>query len=102
MHVPSVIASELIGSFLGLMPDEIAEEQIADGLGEFANMVCGAFLTDAGGRLDFALTKPEVEHELPGWRPVEALTAANREGTAYPVAINDQPMILRVDLEVRL
>lgn len=102
MHVPSGVASELIASFLGVMPDEVAEEQIADGLGEFANMVCGAFLTDAAGRLDFALTKPEVEHELPGWRPVEALTAANREGTAYPVAINDQPMILRVDLEVRL
>ena len=102
MHVPSPVASELIGSFLGMMPDEVAEEQIADGLGEFANMVCGALLTDAAGRLDFALARPEVEHELPGWRPLEALTTAAREGTAFPVAINDQPMLLRVDLEVRL
>ena len=102
LHVPAQVASELIASFVGPLPEEITEAQIADGLGEFANMVCGAFLTDAAGRLDFALTTPEVVHELPGWRPLTALTAADGEGTAYPVAINDQPMVLRVDLEVRL
>lgn len=102
MHVPALVASELVGSFVGQLADEMTEAQIADGLGEFANMVCGAFLTDAGGRLDFALTRPEVIHELPGWRPLTALTAADGEGTAYPISINDQPMLLRVDLEVRL
>ena len=101
-HVPALVAGELIASFVGMLPDAITEEQVVDGLGEFANMVCGAFLTEAASRLDFALTKPEVSHERAGWRPLAELTAADGEGTAFSVAINDQPMILRVDLEVRL
>lgn len=102
LNLPASVGGELVASFVGLMPDEVTEAQIADGLGEFANMVCGAFLTDAGSRLDFALTRPEVRPEPAGWRPLDALAAANGEGTAYAFAINDRPMVLRVDLEVGL
>jgi hypothetical protein len=102
LHVPSHAAEELVASFVGLADAPLAEAEIADGLGEFANMVCGAFLTDAGNLLDFSLTRPAVVHEPAGWSPLAALAATDGEGTAYALAINDWPMILRVDLEVRL
>jgi hypothetical protein len=102
LNLPAPVARELVASFVGILPDEVTEAQIADGLGEFANMVCGAYLSDAGARLDFALAAPDVRHEPAGWRPLEALSAVTDEGTAYAFSINDQPMVLRIDLEVRL
>lgn len=102
LDVPAIAAEELVAAFLGLAGGRLTADATADGLGEFANMVCGAFLTDAGARLDFALTRPDVVREPAGWSPIAALAAAGREGTAYALAINDWPMVLRVDLEVRL
>jgi hypothetical protein len=102
LDVPTMAAEELVAAFVGLGDAPLTEAETADGLGEFANMVCGAFLTDAGGRLDFALTRPDVVREPAGWNPMAALAASGREGTAYALAINDWPMVLRVDLEVRL
>ena len=102
LDVPSMVAQELVASFVGLTDVPLTEAETADGLGEFANMVCGAFLTDAGNGLDFALTRPEVVREPSGWSPLAALAATDGEGTAYALAINDRPMLLRVDLEVRL
>ena len=41
-----------VASFVGAMPDDRSPRRRSrDGVGEFANMVCGAWLTDAATRL---------------------------------------------------
>jgi hypothetical protein len=65
-------------------------------------MVCGAWLTEAATRLNFALRPPEVSREGTAFKPVEALAADDGEGTAYAMAINERPALVRVRLEALL
>jgi hypothetical protein len=103
LHVPCDVARDLVASFMGMMPDEaIGDELVADAIGEFGNMVCGAWLTDAATRLNFALKPPQVTRENADWRPVESLAADDGEGTAYGMALNERPALLRVRLEALL
>jgi CheY-specific phosphatase CheX len=103
LHVAHDVARDLVSAFMGLMPDEeVAEELLADAIGEFGNMVCGAWLTDAATRLNFALKPPQVTREGAGFNPIEALSADDGEGTAYGMALNERPALLRVRLEALL
>jgi hypothetical protein len=103
LHLPVDVARDLVASFVGLAPDEpIGEALLLDAMGEFGNMVCGAWLTDAATRLSFAIEPPQVRREEAGWNPVSALSAADGEGTAQGMAINDRPALLRVRLEALL
>lgn len=103
LHVPLDIARDLVAAFMGLMPDEpVADELLTDAIGEFGNMVCGAWLTDAATRLNFALKPPQVVREGTAFNPVEALGADDGEGTAYGMALNERPALLRVRLEALL
>jgi hypothetical protein len=103
LHVPCDVARDLVAAFMGLMPDEtVGDDLLMDAIGEFGNMVCGAWLTDAATRLNFALKPPQVSKEADGWNPVEALAADDGEGTAYGMALNERPALLRVRLEALL
>jgi hypothetical protein len=103
LHVAYDVARDLVSAFMGLMPDEeVAEELLADAIGEFGNMVCGAWLTDAATRLNFALKPPQVVREGTEFNPIEALSADDGEGTAYAMALNERPALLRVRLEALL
>jgi hypothetical protein len=103
VHLPAVVAQDLVGSFVGAMPgEELPAHDVDDALGEFGNMVAGGWLTDAATRLNFALKPPQVSREPLGWSPVAALGAEDGEGTAFPVTLNDQPALVRMRLEALL
>jgi len=88
--MPHALAVELMMAIAGLAPeDEIAEGHVIDSTGEFANMVCGTWLTKAAVHRKFNLRPPAVTSV---GAPVER--AADGEEL---VLINDRPVSLRLD-----
>lgn len=61
-HVPSNLASHLFDGFSGRDAGDPAPlvAEVHDLMGEFANMVCGAWLTRAANDRTFSLCAPEV------------------------------------------
>jgi len=51
-------------NLLGQEPEELSEEQVADSIGEMANMVCGAVLCRAEMTQAFDLTSPYEDQGL--------------------------------------
>ena len=87
--MPVALAHDLCAAFSGAAPHElIADEAVQDLAGEFANMVCGTWLTGLGEAVCFSLAHPVV-------RPAA-------EGAAFPdgrvVLINDQPVTIHLEL----
>jgi Chemotaxis phosphatase CheX len=90
--LPGELARALFDAFTGRDPSDAAPAQaeIDDLVGEFANMVCGAWLSRIGGPQTFTLRQPVVQ---------SALRPADREGTRLAVTVNDLP--LAIDLTVQ-
>ena len=61
--MPRALAHELTTAFSGAMPDDVAADgpEVKDLAGEFANMVCGRWLTDVAPRSLFTLAHPMVD-----------------------------------------
>jgi len=61
--MPRALAHELTAAFSGTKPDEIAvaDPAVDDLAGEFANMICGRWLTDVAPQQLFSLAHPSVE-----------------------------------------
>ena len=82
-RLPRRLARNLAAAFLGLQEDEVAldADVVGDMAGEFANMVCGSWLTATFPSARFDLERPEVMRELDpppdGW---------------YVALLNGQPM----------
>ncbi|TMJ95219.1 MAG: chemotaxis protein CheX [Actinobacteria bacterium] len=82
-RLPRRLARDLAAAFLGLHEDEVAldADVVGDMAGEFANMVCGSWLTATFPSALFDLERPEVTRELDpppdGW---------------YVALLNGQPM----------
>ncbi len=93
--VPAALARELYAAFTAGYPDEEPPvDCLADLLGEFANMVCGAWLTRLGGEAIFALGRPVVHETAGGWRPI---CVAPKGGTLQTLAsVNGQPVAVVV------
>ena len=92
--LPERLAKSLVGSLLGEPPEApMAEHQIFDGIGEFANMVCGAWLTGFSDRQAFGLRSPAVTRMAPGWTPLSE-SAADERG--HRVCVNDAPVRVRL------
>ena len=88
------LARTLIASLLGEAPEsEFAEHQIFDGLGEFANMICGAWLTNMSQRTAFELRAPAVTRMAKDWSPIT--DSSWNDGQGYRMAVNDLPVRLR-------
>ena len=92
--LPERLARALVGSLLGEAPEApMPEHQIFDGIGEFANMVCGAWLTGFSDKQSFALRPPAVTRMAPAWTPLSEASADDR---GHRVCVNDEPVRVRL------
>lgn len=100
--LPERLGGWLVESMLGLNPSApgepaaLTEEQAFDGVGEFTNMICGAWLTHMCGSLPFELTAPVVRRLPAGWNPLAEIS--NTEETQQLASINELPMRIVVKL----
>jgi hypothetical protein len=83
--LPVTLARDLCAAFLGEDADALAESAVSDLAGEFANMVCGTYLTRLTG-FDrcFELAHPDVA-------PLECAPAGD-----FVMAVNEQPVIVTI------
>ncbi|MGE3276435.1 MAG: chemotaxis protein CheX [Vicinamibacterales bacterium] len=84
--VPAALAGDLMASFSG-EPD--AGDDVGgthDLLGEFANMICGSWLTHTRPDAVFALGRPAVARMPEGWSP------STTDPDAVLATFNDQPV----------
>jgi CheY-specific phosphatase CheX len=96
LDVPESLAGELRASCLGIDAAEADADPslpgIEDAVGEFANMVCGTWLTRSFGEDKFDLRAPALEHLRDEHR---ARWAAEPPATLL-LSLNDRPLRLRV------
>jgi len=93
--VPEPLARWLVASITGESPEvPIAEHEVFDGLGEFANMICGAWLTNLFQRHTFDLRPPAVTRMTPDWTPLTDSGWNDERG--HRLVINDLPVRLRL------
>ncbi len=91
-RMPEALGTALFDAFTGRDPSapEPAREDVLDLIGEFANMVCGAWLSHSAAAWTFRLSPPTVESALePG--PADLLQLIF-------VTVNDQPLAIAVRL----
>ena len=94
--LPERLGRWLVSSLLGMAPEEdLPETQVFDGVGEFANMVCGAWLSRVGDQALFELKVPAVTRMAAEWNPV-ADVRGREELMCRMVSLNDSPMRIRV------
>jgi hypothetical protein len=88
-RIPMALAERLFDAFSGRDPEDApaAESEVHDLVGEFANMICGSWLTRAANERTFALTRPAVTAV-----PAPVGTA----GAGVSVAIDDQPCLVDI------
>jgi len=93
--LPEPLAQWLVGSILG-EPDgtELVEHQVFDGFGEFANMVCGAWLTNLSQLEGFLLRPPAVTRMAPDWTPLT--DSGWNDERAHRLVVNDLPVRVRL------
>ena len=92
--LPERLAHWLVTSLLGMSPEEdLSETQMFDGVGEFTNMVCGAWLSKLNDKALFTLKVPDVTRMPSTWTP---LAETNEEHACRMVCLNDLPMRVRV------
>lgn len=95
LFLPEPLAQWLVASLLGVAGEvelgrvQLLDEQVFDGIGEFANMLCGAWLTDLAANLAFALSPPAVSRLPADWRPAHT---ANHNVCGHHLCVNDLPM----------
>ena len=88
--MPRALAHELTAAFSGAAPEEIAvaDPSVDDLVGEFANMVCGRWLTDIAPQQLFSLAHPSVEPRV-----------APRDGAVPAGLLNGQPVWIELNLK---
>jgi len=92
--LPERLGTWLVVSLLGLPPDAVLKDnQLLDGVGEFANMVCGAWLSKANETASFTLDVPKVSRMPGGWTPDSA--PSGDEQAYRTVVVNDLPLEVR-------
>jgi CheY-specific phosphatase CheX len=90
--MPEPLGMWLVTSLLGMHGHEtLVELQEFDGVGEFANMVCGAWLSRLSDDSLFELRSPAVTRMTAGWSPI-AETRGRQALICRMVTINDLPM----------
>jgi CheY-specific phosphatase CheX len=90
--LPEPLGQWLVTSLLGMQGDErLGEPQQFDGVGEFANMVCGAWLSRLSDDCLFELRTPAVTRMTEGWTPLVE-SRGRQELICRMVTINELPM----------
>lgn len=98
--LPVRLARQLVASLLGVSQQvelhevEVLDHQVFDGIGEFANMICGAWLTDLGGSQAFQLEPPKVTRMPSDWSPMA--DSSEKDDHGYRLCVNDLPLRIRV------
>ena len=94
MVLPERLGTWLVVSLLGLPADTtLKDDQLLDGVGEFANMVCGAWLSKANETASFTLEMPKVTRLPAGWAP--ELNPTGDEQAYRTVVVNEMPLEVR-------
>jgi hypothetical protein len=91
--LPDALATALFEAFTGHDPStaEPRRADVLDLVGEFANMVCGAWLSRLSDNCLFELRVPAVTRMTAGWTPLS--DSNGREGLiCRMVTINELPM----------
>lgn len=92
--LPQPLAAILVGALLGEEVDsEMPEHWVFDGVGEFVNMVCGAWLTTLCNAQAFELRPPAVTRMVAGWSP--AADPGVDDERSHRLVINDFPVRIR-------
>ena len=92
--LPERLGTWLVVSLLGLPADAaLKENQLLDGVGEFANMVCGAWLSKANENASFTLDVPKLTRMPAGWAPEP--TPQGDEQAYRTVVVNEMPLEVR-------
>ena len=92
--LPERLGTWLVVSLLGLPADTtLQDDQLLDGVGEFANMVCGAWLSKANETASFTLEMPKVTRLPAGWAPDP--TPTGDEQAYRTVVVNEMPLEVR-------
>jgi Chemotaxis phosphatase CheX len=86
VSLPRDLALELCASFGGESPDDVAPQDVRDFAGEFANMMCGLWLTRAHSHARFDLDAPRIDEF---GRPVAVAPA-----DVFGLLVNDAPVIV--------
>lgn len=90
------LARQLLQAFLGLGPEDVIEEpQLFDSTGEFANQVCGTWLTRACEDRRFDLQPPAVVRQALDWLPLDPPPDGPQAGQIL-MSMNDFPLRVRV------
>lgn len=94
--LPEELARWLVTSLLGMPGADLTSPELSDGVGEFANMVCGAWLSKSSGKTAlFELAPPSVCRKDVSWLPVDGMAADGSDGYRM-VTLNDMPMAVRI------
>jgi hypothetical protein len=92
--MPEPLGMWLVTSLLGMQGHETLEEVAQfDGVGEFANMVCGAWLSKANETASFTLDMPKVKRMPAEWAP--GATPQGAEQAYRTVVVNELPLEVR-------
>jgi hypothetical protein len=92
--LPEKLGSWLVTSLLGMDADAtLAEPQLHDGVAEFTNMVCGAWLSNLSDEKLFSLKTPRVTAMPAGWTPFDV--PQSPEDGWRQVSLNEMPMQIR-------
>jgi hypothetical protein len=92
--MPEHLARTLVTAILGEAPEAgLPEHQVFDGVGEFTNMVCGAWLTNMCSAQAFELRAPAVTRMAVDWTPVT--DAGWNDDLWHRLAVNDLPVRVR-------
>lgn len=97
--LPKRLAYWLVASLLGISREvelrevQLVDDQVFDGIGEFANMLCGAWLTDLRGNPAFGLGSPTVTRLPLDWSPVADFTP---EHGGHRLCVNELPMQIQI------
>jgi Chemotaxis phosphatase CheX len=89
-RLPMPLAERLFDAFSGRDPDDPAAPlaDMHDLIGEFANMICGSWLTRTANERTFALSRPTVAGE--------SMPAAVA-GAGVAMAIDEQPCLVTIE-----
>ena len=88
-RLPMALAERLFDAFSGRDPEDPAAplSEVHDLVGEFANMICGSWLTRTANERTFALSRPMViDEEMP----------AGIDGAVIALAIDEQPCLVSI------
>ena len=92
--LPERLGTWLVVSLLGLPADtSLKDNQLLDGVGEFSNMVCGAWLSKANETASFTLDMPKVTRMPAGWAPEPS--PKGDEQAYRTVVVNEMPLEIR-------